>query len=81
MSTIAQNKPLRIRRTQLAWRIPYVSQAADPAPADDYAAIGTAYADSPPAASPARVLLAAMTATIALYVSVGALALPAAAFA
>ena len=81
MSTTIPSNTFRVRHTQLAWRIPHLARAADPAPASDYSAIGTAYADSPPAASPGKAVLAAVAATIALYVSFGALALPAAAFA
>ena len=71
----------RVHRTQLAWRIPALSRSAAATPSAEPAAIGTAYTQTGLAISPAKALLAALAATTTLFVTVGALALPAAAFA
>jgi hypothetical protein len=81
MTTNTATQSYRIRRTALDWRIPKTRRVIDAPVQRARSPIGTAYAKSAPAASPAKALLGAFLASITLFVAVGALALPAAAFA
>ena len=81
MTTNTATQSYRIRRTALDWRIPNTRRVIDAPVQTARSPIGTAYAKSAPAASPAKALLGAFLASITLFVAVGALALPAAAFA